>query len=83
MNPFSLLNTSMTEPFNEIQVELEEQDTDNFGFLFLQHNAYIKLAEISVDQTPRYNASLLCIGNKNGYYAAGIPLGIKPFINFN
>ncbi|KAG5436915.1 hypothetical protein PCANB_001325 [Pneumocystis canis] len=75
LNSFSVLNPSITTPFNAIEVELEEQDTDNFGFLSLQRNAYIQLEEIFVDKTPRYNASLLCIGNKNGYYASGIPSG--------
>ncbi|EMR09468.1 hypothetical protein PNEG_02410 [Pneumocystis murina B123] len=75
LNSFSFLNTSISQPSNEIYVELEELDTDNFGFLSLQHNAYIQIEKNFTDQTPRYNASLLCIGNKNGYYAIGIPSG--------
>ncbi|KTW26482.1 hypothetical protein T552_02963 [Pneumocystis carinii B80] len=75
LNSFSFLNTSISQPSNEMYVELEELDTDNFGFLSLQHNAYIQIEKIFTDQTPRYNASLLCIGNKNGYYAVGIPSG--------
>lgn len=74
-NSFSFLNTSISQPSDEIQVELEELDTDNFGFLSLQHNAYIQIEKIFTDKTPRYNSSLLCIGNKNGYYAVGIPSG--------
>ncbi|KAG5519516.1 hypothetical protein PMAC_001670 [Pneumocystis sp. 'macacae'] len=69
------LNPVIKDSFNEIEVELKEYDTDNFGFLSLQRNAYIQLAKVSIDQTPRYNSSLLCIGNKNGYYVSGTPLG--------
>ncbi|KAG4304226.1 hypothetical protein PORY_002407 [Pneumocystis oryctolagi] len=74
LKPFSH-NSSIEKSFNEVEIELEEYDTDNFGFLSLQCNAYIQLADAPIGQIPRYNSSLLCIGNKKGYYASGIPLG--------
>ncbi|CCJ28635.1 unnamed protein product [Pneumocystis jirovecii] len=69
------LDHVIKDSFNEVEVELKEYDTDNFGFLSLQRNAYIQLADASVNEIPKYNSSLLSIGNKNGYYVSGIPLG--------